>query len=263
LYLIKFITQFFQQKAKAYIIFAPQFKYLNMKKMLGLLVAVTFSIISAQAQDDGEQAKKVMKPSRDFLMFQLTYEGWNNAPDSVKTGGIGRGANIYLCYDFPIATSHFSFAAGLGIGTSNIYFKKQRVIMNTASNSITFQDMTDTEQQSYKKVKLNTAYLEAPFELRYFANKLNRNRGFKAAIGMRVGMLVGAHTKEKHAVGNVNIVEKVNTKRYIQSWRFAPTLRLGYGNFSVYGSYNISQLFNAGQGPEIFPYSVGICITGL
>lgn len=234
-----------------------------MKKMLGLLVAVTFSMMTAQAQNDGEPAKKVMKPSRDFLMFQLTYEGWNNTPDSVKTGGIGRGANIYLCYDFPIAKSHFSFAAGLGIGTSNIYFDDQRVIMNTANTAITFQDMTTTEAESYKRVKLSTAYLEAPFELRYFANKINRNRGFKAAIGMRVGMLVGAHTKDKRSIGGVNIVEKVNTKRYIQTWRFAPTVRLGYGNFSVYGSYNLSQLFNAGQGPEVFPYSVGICITGL
>jgi len=234
-----------------------------MKKMLGLITAVALASFTAGAQDDAGTTKSVFKPSRDFLMFQLTYEGWNNAPDSVNIGGIGRGFNAYICYDFPISKSHFSFAAGIGVGTSNIYFKDQRVIMNTSSSSITFQDLTDTEAANYKKVKLSTAYLEAPFELRYFANKLNRNRGFKAALGMRVGMLVGAHTKEKHSVGGTNIVEKVNTKRYIQTWRFAPTFRIGYGNFSLYGSYNLSQLFNAGQGPEVFPYSIGLCITGL
>ena len=42
-------------------------------------------------------------------------------PDSVATTGFGRGFNGYICYDFPLGKSNFSFAAGIGIGTSNIY----------------------------------------------------------------------------------------------------------------------------------------------
>jgi hypothetical protein len=236
-----------------------------MKKIIGMLtLALAFSsVVNAQ---DGETTpkKKVVKPSRDFIMFQLTYENWAQTPDSVKIGGIGRGFNAYLCYDFPISKSNFSFAAGIGIGTSNIYFDDQLLVMNTTSSSVRFRNVdTAADANFYKKSKLNTAYLEAPFELRFFGNKENRNRGFKAAIGMKVGLLVGAHTKNKNTVNGPAIVEKVNTKRYIQGWRFAPTARIGWGNFSVYGSYNLSPLFNSGQGPEVYPYSIGICITGL
>ena len=238
-----------------------------MKKVFGILALVVTTSFISNAQETKTETSKVsnvVKPSRDYFMLQLTYENWNGTPDDVKIGGIGRGFNAYLCYDFPISKSNFSFAAGIGIGTSNIYFNDQLAVMNTSATSITFRNVdTAAGVDNYKKSKLNTVYLEAPFELRLFGNKENRNRGFKAAIGMKVGVLLGAHSKNKNTLSGASIVEKVNTKRYIQTWRFAPTARIGWGNFSVYGSYNLSPLFNSGQGPEVFPYSVGICISGL
>jgi hypothetical protein len=236
-----------------------------MKRIIGMLtLALAFSSVVKAQDSEAEPKRKIVKPSRDFVMFQITYENWAKTPDSVKIGGIGRGFNAYLCYDFPISKSNFSFAAGIGVGTSNIYFDNQLPVLNSSASAIRFQNVDTTANTDlYKKSKLSMAYLEAPFELRFFANKENRNRGFKMAVGMRVGVLLGAHSKNKNTVPGVSITEKVNTKRYMQSWRFAPTARIGWGNFSVYGSYNLSPLFNNGQGPEVYPYSIGICITGL
>lgn len=229
-----------------------------------LTLVLAFSSVAKAQDGDAEPKKKVIKPSRDFVMFQLTYENWANTPDSVKIGGIGRGFNAYLCYDFPISKSNFSFAAGIGVGTSNIYFDNQLPILNSSATAIRFQNVdTASGVDLYKKSKMTTAYIEAPFELRFFGDKENRNRGFKAAIGMRVGILVGAHTKNKNSVSGPTLVEKVNSKSYFQTWRFAPTARIGWGNFSLYGSYNLSPLFNNSQGPEVYPYSIGLCITGL
>lgn len=248
-----------------------------MKKTVALFaVALCFSTF-AVAQNNKEQEKtaaksakeqvktKIEKPSRDFVVLALTYDNWANAPEDVKITGFGRGFSGYLCYDFPISNSHFSFAAGLGISSSNIYFDKQVAVMNTASSKIVFQDIDTSMASYYKRSKLNTTYLEAPFELRFFANKENRNRGFKMALGMHVGMLVGAHSKTRHSGPGISslITEKVNTKRYVQTWRFVPVVRIGWGNFSVYGTYSISSLFNDGAGPVVYPYSIGISISGL
>lgn len=238
-----------------------------MKKIAGMLAFVMAfsSVVKAQDGTDNNSAEKKskIKPSRDFVMFQITYDNWAQTPDNVKIGGIGRGFNAYLCYDFPISKSNFSFAAGIGVGTNNIYFDNQRLIMNTSASGVVFQNVDTNGVDNYKKSKLNTAYIEAPFELRFFGNKENRNRGFKMAIGMKVGLLMGAHTKDKHTLAGPAIVEKVNTKRYIETWRFAPTARIGWGNFSLYGSYSLSRLFKSGAGPEVYPYSIGISITGL
>ena len=214
----------------------------------------------AQADTDPTRKAYAM-PSRDYVMIQIGTEQWGNQPDSIQTTALGRVFNAYVCYDFPILKSNFSFAAGLGIGTSNIYFKNQVVILSDTTPAIQFRPETSP---AYKKFKLNTAYIEAPFELRFFANKENRNVGFKAALGLKVGALVSSHTKGKYTLNNKPITDKVVTKRYIETWRYVTTLRLGYGNFSLYGAYSFSNLFRTNSGPEnIRPIQVGLTLSGL
>lgn len=230
-----------------------------------MLLLATLFCFTANAQNTTNEPpappSEISKPSRDFVMLQFTYDGWANKPDSIHTTGFGRGFNGYLCYDFPIQKSHFSFAAGIGIGTSNIYFDNQELHF-TDTGALGDQLRITPEHADYKKYKLTTAYIEAPFELRFFGNKDNRNKGFKAAIGLRAGALVGAHTKGVRTV-DTKVAEKVDSKRYFDKWRFSATARLGWGNFSLFGSYNLNTLFKEGSGPDVVPYSIGICVTGL
>ena len=245
-------------------IFALQLIYMTVRYALAALICITAAAPVAYAQDvvkDGPKLEKtkVSKPSRDFLMLQVMHSGWLNAPDTVKIKGLGRGFNGYICYDFPIKKSNFSFAAGIGVGVDNIYLNDQQVVLT--DNDTNAQARYITETLKYKRYKVTTTYLEAPFELRFFGNKENRNKGFKAAAGLRVGTLIGAHTKGKE--DGSKIIYKVNTKRYLETWRFAGTLRLGYGNFTLVGTYNLTNLYKENQGPPITPYSIGLCITGL
>jgi hypothetical protein len=199
-------------------------------------------------------------PSRDYVMLQFAYENWAGAPDSIQISGLGRAFNAYVCYDFPIKKSNFSFAAGIGVSSSNIYLKNQAIVLTDTTEAVRFIP----EPLDYKKYKFNTTFIEAPFEFRYFSNSLNRNRGFKAAIGLKVGALVSAHAKSKRGVEGKPIVEKVSTKRYLENYRYSATLRLGYGNFSIFGQYALSNVFKINNGPEnIRPYQIGLCISGL
>lgn len=240
-------------------IFAANFKHMN--KFLFTLIAICgFTFAQAQTKSPSLAKSAYSMPSRDYVMLQLGYDNWTNLPDSIKVGGIGRSFNAYLCYDFPIMKSNFSFAAGVGVGNSNIYLKDQQVVLTDTVGYIQFTP----ESKSYKKYKVSTSYLEAPFEIRYFSNKENRNEGVKVAIGLKVGTLIAAHTKGKYTVSNKPIIEKINTKRYIETWRYAATARIGYGNFSVFGTYNLGGLFRVNSGPEnVRPYSIGICLSGL
>lgn len=199
-------------------------------------------------------------PSRDYVMIQLGYTNWANIPDSIKVGGLGRAANIYLCYDFPIQKSNFSFAAGIGVSSNNIYLKNQQIILSDTVSYVQFVP----EKLSFKKYKYSTTYIEAPFEIRYFENKENKNIGIKAAIGMKVGAMISAHTKGKMTVNNKPIVEKESTKRYVETYRYSLTGRIGWGNFSLYGQYAINNLFKVNNGPiGVKPFQIGICISGL
>jgi hypothetical protein len=223
---------------------------------------VLFMVVKSNAQSGATESNKsgYSMPSRDYVMIQIGYEGWSGAPDSIKIGGIGRAINAYLCYDFPLAKSNFSFAAGAGVGVSNIYLNNQMIRLSDTNTAIRFVP----EANNYKKYKMTTTYVEAPFELRFFSDKNNRNKGIKAAIGLKVGALISSHTKGKYTVNNKPIIEKVSTKRYLETIRYSGTLRLGYGNFSVYGQYSIGSLFKLNNGPEnVRPFQIGISINGM
>lgn len=229
-----------------------------MKRFALLALMLMPTMMWAQdLEKGGEKKSTVQKPSRDFLMLQFSYDGWVK-PDSIKTTGISRGFSGYLCYDFPIKKSNFSFAAGIGISASNIYLADQQ-IMNTDKDSTQVRFIAETV--NYKRYKQTLTYLEAPFEIRFFGNKDNRNKGFKAAIGMKVGTLLGAHIKGREDGTKVNY--KNNSRKYLETWRFAASARLGYGNVSVFGTYNLTNLYKDGEGPVVTPYSIGLCITGL
>lgn len=243
-----------------------------MRKFFVIAAVFSFLSLGAWSQNTAPGIKfssttrdtlpQIKKPGRDFLMLQFGYTNWLNQPDSVKTKPFAYTFNIFMCYDFPIAKTKLSFAAGLGVSTTSVYLKNQTLAISdtgTAGNDATFV----TDAVGYKRYKFNTAYLTAPFELRYYSNTNNRNKGFKAAAGLQIGTLLGGHTKGQRSVSGSIIKEKQNTKRYLSPWNFSATARLGWGNFSVFGSYNLTNVFKDGAGPGLTPMSVGICLTGL
>jgi Outer membrane protein beta-barrel domain len=204
----------------------------------------------------------IKKPARDFVMLMATYNDWVSKPDSVKTKPFNYGFQAYFCYDFPIKNTNFSFAAGLGVNVSAMYMDQQQILLSDTA-SVNSQARVVSDSSHFSRYKFVTTYLSAPFELRYFSDNANRNKGFKASIGLQIGTLLGAHTKAVTTVNGSDVAFKVNTKRYISTWNFATTARIGWGNFSIFGSYNLTTVFNENQGPAITPMSIGFCLSGL
>jgi hypothetical protein len=128
-------------------------------------------------------------------------------------------------------------------------------------NEVTFPSNTTN-----KKFKVATTYVEIPIELRYRSVPDNANKGFKAALGVKVGALVDAHTKAKFTApnGSKNIEKEAN-KAFFNPWRFSATARVGYGNFALFGAYALNPLLknDAGNNLDIRPYQIGICLSGL
>ncbi|WP_295125840.1 porin family protein [uncultured Chitinophaga sp.] len=233
-----------------------------MKKILFTLglIAVSFGVF-AQENTSGSAVSGVAnraRYSRDFLMIQLTYDNWAGA-DSARVTGFSRGFNVYLMYDFPINNSHYSFAPGLGIGTSSIFLDDQKIDMSNGNS----QQVNYVNTTAFSKYKVMTTYVDIPLELRYRGVPDNANKGFKAALGVKVGALLNAHTKSKSSLGGEKNILKEQNKRFFNTWRYAGTARIGWGNWAVLGTYSFSSVFKNNTGQEAFPYSIGLCLSGL
>lgn len=235
-----------------------------MKKILFTLglIAVSYGVFAQEKENTSGSAATSgvanrARYSRDFLMIQLTYDNWAGA-DSARTTGFSRGVNVYLMYDFPIKP-HYSFAAGLGVGTSSVFLDDQKIDMSNGNSS----QVNYVNTTALSKYKVMTTYLDVPLEIRYRGVPDNANKGFKASLGFKVGLLLNAHTKSKSTLGGEKNILKEQNKRLFNTWRYAPTARIGWGNWALSGSYSLSSIYKSNTGQEAFPYSIGLTISGL
>lgn len=240
-----------------------------MKKIIFFALLV-FSVTTVFGQDDLPKKKKEIpdmsnRPNDHFLL-QLGYTGWAGKPDSINTGGFSKSINAYFMFDFPFKTNpSLSMAFGPGISSDHILFSKTHVGIKENTAMLGFNNVSDTNH--FKKTKLATVYLEAPIEFRYSADPLKGN-GLKLAIGVKVGTMLTAHTRnvkfQNKAGNSINdYVMKESSKKFFNKNRLSLMARAGFGHFSLYGSYQFTNLLKDGTGPELRPYSIGLTVSGL
>ena len=207
----------------------------------------------------------------DHFMLQYGYDTWGSVPDSVKPDGFSRHFNVYLMLDKPFKNSqHMSLGIGIGIGSSNMFFDDKYINLKSTNTTLPFTDVSLSNVNRYKKFKLTTVFAELPVELRYAGNPVTPDKGFKAALGVKVGTLLNQHTKGKDEINSSGTslygskyISKENNKRCINSTRFAATGRIGFGNISLDASYQITNFLKTGVGPDIKPFTIGITLSGL
>jgi hypothetical protein len=249
------------------IIFAAQEQI--MRKLFVLILAFVATLPAFSQETSPKKKFDLGNRPGDHFMVQLALNSWQGAPDSISShiSGFQRSANVYVMLDKPFkANPKFSIGVGVGVGTSNIYFKKMNVEIGASVPVLPFI-ATDT-LSNYKKYKLTTAFVELPVELRFSGNPVTPNKSVKVAIGMKLGTLVNAHTKGKilrDKAGNTlnNYTVKTSSKSYFNSTRLAATARVGYGAFSLFGAYTLTGMFKDGVASDAKLLQVGLNISGL
>jgi len=240
-----------------------------MRKLFVILIALTIAIPSFSQEEKKKKTYDLANRAADHFMVQFAINSWQGAPDSIQShiGGFQRSANVYIMLDKPFKSNpQLSIAAGIGVGTSNIYFKKMIVDIGSTNTLLPFRAVDSLD--NYKKFKLTTAFLEVPLELRFTSDPSTPNKTFKAAIGIKVGTMLNAHTKGKGLRNRSGTLinaktDKESTKSYFNTTRIAATARIGYGNFSLFGAYSITGLFKDGVAADIKGLQVGLTFSGL
>ncbi|MDR0793919.1 MAG: PorT family protein [Chitinophagaceae bacterium] len=213
--------------------------------------------------------------ANDHFMIQLGYTNWIGAQNPYTPVGLSREFNMYFMLDKLVkGNPHYSGAAGIGLGNPNWYF--DHVLLDIAGSKVQSSTgqmyFVDAGASDYfKKTKIAASYLEVPLEFRYAGSPETPNKGWKAAVGIKGGLLLKAWSKGKNMVNSAGQTiygtgyrEKEYSTRYFNSTRISATVRGGYGIVSLYGTYQLTSTFKSGALlSTINPYSVGIALSGL
>lgn len=225
------------------------------KKFAFSILLIVFSF-SAIAQTDTKPVEKKGRPDIPGtfaldLGFNLPTEKQN-----FNTGIMGsRTLNLYYFYDYQIGKSKFSVHPGIGLGLDRYKFNNNRTLGYIAGPNSPYDTLRMVPASSIvgtnkiKKTQLLTNYLDIPVELRFNSNPNDLGRSFKASLGFKFGILYESFTKIKYRQEGETKKLKDKQNYNLNPFRYGLTFRVGAGNFSMFGYYNLSPLFKSGKGP--------------
>ena len=233
-----------------------------MKKTLLVLLSLSVSFLAmsqstTSSTGTGSKLLDLSNRAADHFMIQYGADSWTSRPDSVRTGGFSRHFNIYFMLDKPFKTNQkMSIAYGIGIGSSNMFFKNTYVDVKSNTARLPFTNVDSANH--FSKYKVVNIYAEIPVELRYYSNPANPNKSWKAALGLKVGTLLKTYTKGKNLVtktgasvyGPTYIVKESN-KRFFNGTMLAATARIGYGFLSLDAGYQFNGVLKEGTGASM------------
>jgi len=252
-------------------------------RLIFLLIALGFATISAFAQEPTPKNNRANRTSKLIqesagrpdipgdLLIEFGFNWIQEHPEGIGFNTMGsRTFNAYYLYDINIGESAFSFHPGIGIGTEKYKFV-DNVTLGYGLDSLGQQEVQLVPLDSiygvgtaYKKSQINPIYLDIPVEIRWRSRKYDPKRSFKIAIGGKVGVLIDSKTKVKYTAGGENKITKQKENFEINTLRYGAHMRLGYGGFSAYAYYGLSDIFRKEKGPmdtTMFPITFGLSLA--
>lgn len=245
---------------------------MSMNKIMVAILAVAIS--STAAAQSAEKKKKFDIPGTFLLEVGFTIPV--NSPEYFGTHFFGsRTCNVYYQFEwtpFKKLLPQWSLVPGLGMSFEHYSFNSGRTLSygssgdNTDGTSSSGLSMSQ-RRLDISKSKLMTHYFDLPLEIRYTFNPTDPNRSFKVGAGFRIGYLFNAHTKiiydDKQTGASVK--EKLERDWNLNTFRYGAFLKLGVGNVSLFGYYNLNPLFRTNLGPDKTKMNnmvIGLSING-
>lgn len=182
------------------------------------------------------------------LLLELGVNIPNQEAENFNTAGWGsRTFNLYYQYhiQLPIFNNKISVVPGIGFGFDRFKFSNNYTI-TYESGDLTMSKIG----LDISKSQFITNYFDVPVELMYTKKVDDPNRSFKISLGFRTGVLMDAFSKIRYTDDGTEIKAKTKQGWDVNTIRYGPYAKAGFGNFSLFAYSNISTLFKADQGPD-------------
>ncbi len=149
---------------------------------------------------------------------------------------------------------------GTGLGLSWYHYNFRNAY--TLTPNVGFQTATFDSTITYTRNRLGLTYLNVPVFLEFNTNNKDAGNSFHIAGGMEFGYNVFSNLlKQKYEVDGHRIKTRQKDDFNINPFRFDVIGRIGYGDFTLFGKYSLTGLFEKGKGPVVYPFTAGVNIS--
>jgi hypothetical protein len=215
-----------------------------------------------------------LTPDFDMNFKDYPYMNMNTARSlTVNFNLVEFNVNIYK--------NKIGFTSGLGFQTGNYYFTDNYVMIPDSATMVAYKVHDAQGMPVNMKVnKMVVSYLNVPLLFEYQTNRYRRLNSFHVALGVIAGVRIGSYTKQEYdnkeetysLVDNYgNTVATFDVEHYTVrdrgSYHLSPfkvdaAFRVGWSHLNLFATYSLTPMFQKEQGPELYPFTVGISLLG-
>ncbi len=217
---------------------------------------VDFSSLSNQRKDHFE--------GFDFGVSGLLSENMSvDLPSDANFMDLNYAKSIMVGINFmefyiPIAKEKFGITTGAGFEFFN--YDLSRNVTVFADDDTTFGVFNSTDVRDIEKNKFRGTMLNVPLMLETNIGK-DADHSFHLQAGVMGSMRVGSKTKQIYEENGKESKVKNRTDFNMNPFRFNAVARIGYGSFTVFATYSLTPLFDTDEGPELYPFTIGVSLA--
>lgn len=224
-------------------------------------------IVGGDNEEDSKEDDSKKQRYNHFAGIDIGVNGFLN-PDmgtnlqkEAEFMDLNYGKSIAVSLNFwekyiPIAKEKFGIMTGLGFEFNN--YDLDRDVTIFTDKDTTFG--VDIASKSIEKNKFKSTMLNWPVMLETNIGKDARH-SFHLAAGVMLSYRVGSKTKQIYEEGGKEFKVKNRNDFNMNPFRANLTARVGYGQFTMFASYSLTEMFEDNDGPEIYPFTVGISLA--
>lgn len=181
-------------------------------------------------------------------------------PQGAEDFNINPIKSLYWGFNFaqlwvPILKNQGIFT-GIGVSIQSITFNELN-LEPTLNDQNEFLLVENNPHEDLIKRKMRVSYVHAPLMLSFNTSKYKK-RNFHVGIGGTAYYKLSSMYKEKYKENG-----KVKKDKKTQDYSFNPfridaSVRIGYGNFTLFANYAVTPMFREGKAPEMGLFTAGV-----
>jgi len=180
-----------------------------------------------------------------------------------------------------IAGNKFGFTSGLGFTLNNYYFSNSYTWISDSTELKAYNTINDKESSVSMKVnKLFVSYITLPLLFEFQTNPGHRISSFHITAGVIGGLRLQSYQKQRlyqwqdtyYLVDDngdriasfyaSNAVIRNHHPYHLNPFKVDASLRIGWSFLNLFATYSLTPMFQKNQGPEVYPWTVGITLVG-
>ncbi|MDQ3191962.1 MAG: PorT family protein [Bacteroidota bacterium] len=163
----------------------------------------------------------------------------------------------FLEKNLKIYKNYVGIVTGAGVSFNRYHFNNRQTALTPFTDS-TY--MVETNLLTRKHL-LSASYLTVPLLIEFNTHR-NPDKSFHIATGVIGGYRIGSKAIQVNEFEGSKSRLSIRDDFNLAPFNLNATVRVGYGDFNLFVTYALTEMFVKGRGPELFPVSAGITLLG-